>query len=76
MELRTKRIQAGISGYTLCLKSGVRRGRLSDIERGYITPTPEELARLNKGLEELTQAKLLIEERAAELGWPVAEVAR
>jgi len=47
------------------------RSRLSDIERGYVTPGPEELARLDAALETLIQAKTIVDRVAASVGWPV-----
>jgi hypothetical protein len=42
-ELRDKRVLARISGRVLCERAGVARGRLSDIERGYVRPPEAEL---------------------------------
>ena len=68
--IRTKRTSAGIVGKILCIKCGIARSRLSDIERGYVTATPDELARLNAALDELIQAKSFMERVASSLGWP------
>jgi transcriptional regulator with XRE-family HTH domain len=69
-EIRSKRIQAGIPGYVLCLKAGIARTRLSDIERNYVVPSTEELSKLVAALGELILAKRKIEAVAAECGWP------
>src|SRR2546422_8118979 len=46
--LRKKRMTAGLAGAVLCLKAGIGRSRLSEIERGYVTPTLEEVSRDRK----------------------------
>ena len=69
-EIRSKRIQAGIPGYVVCLKAGLARTRLSDIERGYVVPSPQELAKIEAALADLVQAKRKMTAVAAECGWP------
>jgi transcriptional regulator with XRE-family HTH domain len=69
--IKAKRIAAGIVGNLLCKKIGIARSRLSDIERGYVTPPPDELARINAALDELIEAKAVIDRVAASMGWPV-----
>jgi len=68
--LKAKRAGAGIAGNVLCKKFGMARSRLSDIERGFVPPSPDELARLAVALDELIQAKAVIDQVAASLGWP------
>lgn len=68
--LRSKRTQAGIPGSVLSIKAGVGRTHLSDIERGYVVPAAEELARIERALTELIHAKLRLRAVAAEAGWP------
>jgi hypothetical protein len=70
-ELRVKRVSIGISGAILCLKAGLGRSRLSGIERGTISMAPEESARIETALNELTQAKRKADEVAMALGWPI-----
>jgi transcriptional regulator with XRE-family HTH domain len=70
-DLKAKRLAAGISGSVFCVKTGISRSRLSLIERGYTTPAPEEAARLSAALDQLIQAKSLIEQVAASVGWPM-----
>jgi transcriptional regulator with XRE-family HTH domain len=72
--LKSKRIAARIAGHILCRKLAIARSRLSDIERGYVTATPEELARLDAVLDDLIRAKSVLRQTAAALGWPVSEV--
>jgi len=69
-ELRAKRIAAGIAGSLVCVKTGIARSRLSDIERGYVEVSEAEIARINVALDDLTRAKQKIAAVAAEEGWP------
>jgi len=69
-DLRTRRTVARIPGSLVCLKAGISRSRLSDIEREYVTGTPEELSRIEASLKSLIQAKRRIDALAAEVGWP------
>jgi len=72
-DLKSKRTAAGISGSVLCAKTGLSRSRLSLIERGYVSPATEELQRIDTALDELIQAKAVIERVAASVGWPMAK---
>jgi hypothetical protein len=69
-EIRSKRIQAGIPGYVLCLKARIARTRLSDIERSYAVPSRQELAKIEAALMDLIRAKHRMKAVAAEFGWP------
>lgn len=69
-DLKIKRVAAGISGSVLCAKVGLSRSRLSLIERGYVNPAPEELACINTALDQLIEAKSVIDRVAASVGWP------
>lgn len=62
------------SSSILCLKARISRSRLSDIELGHITVTPEEISRIETALEQLIDAKRQIRILAEEVGWPVATV--
>jgi transcriptional regulator with XRE-family HTH domain len=68
--LKTKRNAAGIAGNILCKKLGIARSSLSDIERGYVTPPDEQLARIDAALDELIEAKSFLDRVAASVGWP------
>lgn len=72
--IRTKRTAAGISGSLVCMKAGIARSRLSDIERGYVAPDPDELARILSAIDDLARARKKIIAVAAEAGWPVTAV--
>jgi len=69
--LKSKRTAARIAGNILCKKVGIARSRLSDIERGYVTATAAELARIDSALDELIRLKSVIDNAAAVLGWPI-----
>jgi transcriptional regulator with XRE-family HTH domain len=68
--LKCKRTAAGIPGSFLCQKLGIARSRLSDIERGHVIASHEELSRMNDALDGLIQAKFLIDHVAESVGWP------
>jgi transcriptional regulator with XRE-family HTH domain len=68
--IKAKRAAAGIAGSVLCKKIGIARSRLSNIERGYLTASPEELARLDAALNELISAQSEIDRVAVSMGWP------
>jgi transcriptional regulator with XRE-family HTH domain len=70
-ELKFRRVAAGISGSVLCTKADIFRSRLSLIERGFVSPGAEEMARINAALEQLIDAKSVIDRVAASMGWPV-----
>jgi predicted transcriptional regulator len=70
-DLRSKRVAAEIPATLLAAKAGVNRSRLSNLERGYAQPTDEEVQRLNTALDELIQAKSVIDRAAASVGWPI-----
>ena len=69
-ELRSKRVTAEIPATLLAAKAKVNRSRLSNLERGYAQPTEDELQRLNAALDQLIQAKSVIDRAAASVGWP------
>ena len=50
--------------------SEIRTQRLSDIERGYVRASEEEIERISNALDELARAKRKIAALAAEEGWP------
>ena len=69
--LRSKRVIAEIPATLLAAKARVNRSRLSNIERGYVQPTEEEMQRLSTALDELIQAKSVLDRVAASMGWPL-----
>jgi predicted transcriptional regulator len=70
-ELRSKRVAAEISATILAANAKINRSRLSNIERGYIQTTEEELQQLNTVLEDLIKAKSVVDRVAASVGWPL-----
>jgi transcriptional regulator with XRE-family HTH domain len=70
-ELKQKRLTAGLPGRLVCVRAGVDRSRLSDIERGYLRPSTAELMRINRAIDELIEAKRKVAKAAAEYGWPL-----
>jgi transcriptional regulator with XRE-family HTH domain len=71
-EIRTARAAADISGTVLCLKAGISRSRLSEIEREYRNPSAAEVEQIKAAIEELRAAKQQIRNYASSLGWSVA----
>jgi transcriptional regulator with XRE-family HTH domain len=51
--LRAQRAAAGIPGHAVCQFAGISRAKLSDIEREYVTATPEELQRIAGAIEQI-----------------------
>ena len=70
-EFGKRRVASGIAGRLVSGRAGIERSRLSDIERGYVRPRPDELNRLERALNELIKAKGEVEKVAAEMGWPL-----
>jgi transcriptional regulator with XRE-family HTH domain len=73
-ELRSKRVAAEISASLLAATAKVNRTRLSQIERGYIQPTDDEIRRLEAALQRLIRAKAAIQEAASTHGWPLEDL--
>jgi transcriptional regulator with XRE-family HTH domain len=73
-ELRSARVAAEISASLLAATARVNRTRLSQIECGYALPTEDERRRLNAALRQLIEAKRVLRETAAAIGWPLREV--
>jgi|HubBroStandDraft_5_1064220.scaffolds.fasta_scaffold259199_2 predicted transcriptional regulator len=69
--LRQRRLAAGIAGTLLSKRARIDRARLSHIERGYVEPSSSEVERIQRAIEDLTQARALVAARAAEVGWPM-----
>lgn len=69
-ELRSRRVAAEIPAMLLAAKAKINRSRLSNLERGYAQPTTEELESLRAALDQLIQAKSVIDQAANSVGWP------
>jgi hypothetical protein len=74
--IRAKRLEAGIAGQILYKKLDRARSWLTDLERGYSTPTNEELDWVDSALNELVRAKAALQQNAEALGWPALEAVR
>lgn len=72
--LRQKRVAAGIAGHAVCQRAGISRSRLSDIERGYVTATGEELRRIDEGIDQIIRTKQDLAKLADEAGLSLAGV--
>jgi transcriptional regulator with XRE-family HTH domain len=70
-ELRFRRLTARIPGWAVAGRVGISRGRLSEIERGRVVATPDELVRISDALDQLIDAKSKVAQIAAQVGWPV-----
>ena len=69
--LKRRRLAANIPGRLICGRAGIDRARLSDVERGYVTPTDAELDRIRTAIEELAAARQKVERFAQKVGWPM-----
>ncbi|MGD1095169.1 MAG: helix-turn-helix transcriptional regulator [Bryobacteraceae bacterium] len=67
-KLKTKRAAAGIPGYAVCQVAGISRAKLSDVERGYVTASPEELQRIDGAIEQILQTRQHLAALASEAG--------
>ena len=70
-QLKTRRVSAGIPGQLVCQRAGLRRARLSDIERGYVTASEDELDRIERALKELITARQEVVAFAESVGYPL-----
>jgi hypothetical protein len=73
-DLKLKRITSGIAGSLVCRTAGIPRSRLSDIEREYVTPDPDELLRISQAIEQISSGRGRIEKLAKEAGLSLAAV--
>ena len=69
--LRNRRVAARIPGHIVAVRAGISRGRLSEIERGQIAVSSDQLKRLEDVLRQLIEARQKVVEVAAECGWPM-----
>jgi transcriptional regulator with XRE-family HTH domain len=66
--IRAKRAAAGIPGHAICQIAGISRAKLSDVERGYVTATPEDLRRIEAAIEGILQTRQHLAKLAEEAG--------
>ena len=69
--LKRQRMAAGIPGKVVCVKTGIPRSRLSDIERGYVEPSEIEVLQIEQALSDLIVARRKIEAVAKAVGYPL-----
>jgi hypothetical protein len=55
----------------LCPRAQITPARLSEIERGYIRPSQDEVERIQHALEALITAKEKVRRFAQTVGWPM-----
>jgi predicted transcriptional regulator len=70
-QIKLERLVLGVTGVVLSQKARIARSRLSDIERGYVTPAAHEEQRIVDAIESLKHAKQQVSVVAAEVGWPI-----
>ncbi len=73
-DLRTKRAAAGIPGHAICQVARISRAKLSDIERGYVTPTAEELLAVDAAIDGIIETRRHLAELAHEAGLSLTAV--
>jgi len=73
--IRSKRKAAEIPGYAVCqLLPGISRGRLSEIEREYISPSAEDLQRIDSAIDQIIRTRKSLARLASEAGLSLAGV--
>ena len=72
--IRSKRMAAGISGAAVCRVAPISRSKLSDIERGNVTATPEELRRIDEAIDQIIRTRQHLAKLADEAGLSLAGV--
>ena len=70
-KIKERRRAASIPGRLVCRRAKIDRGRLSDVERGYVRPNDEEVQRIVAAIEELAAARQKVERFARKVGWPM-----
>ena len=73
-DLRAKRVANQIPGHAVCRRVGFGRTRLSDVECGNATATPEELRRINEAIDEIIRTRQHLTKLASEAGLSLAGV--
>jgi transcriptional regulator with XRE-family HTH domain len=73
-ELRTKRIMQRIPTRLIAPRAHLSCSRLSDIERGYVSPSQVELLNIARALDELIAARAEVRALASRVGWPVESI--
>jgi len=66
--IRAKRAAAGIPGYAVCKLARISRAKLSDIERGNVNATPEDLQRIGSAIDQILRTRQHLAKLATEAG--------
>jgi len=66
--IRAKRAAAGITGHAVCQLAGISRAKLSDIERGDVTATPQDLQRIGGAIDQILRTRQHLAKLAREAG--------
>ena len=69
--LQQQRLAHEIKSRAVATRAGLSIGRLSEIERGLIEASRDDLVRIDRALNELIRAQAAFREKAAEVGWPL-----
>ena len=59
-DIRRTRNALGIPGAALCGRTSLCRTKLSDIEHGYVVPSPQELEEIRRALAEFAREKIIL----------------
>lgn len=73
-EFKAKRITNGIPARLIAPRARISTSRLSDIERGYVYASTDELARIDAALEALIAARRELRAVAERVGWPAESI--
>jgi transcriptional regulator with XRE-family HTH domain len=66
--IRARRAAAGIPGHAICQIAGISRAKLSDVERGYVTATPEDLHRIEAAIDGIIHTRQHLAKMAEQAG--------
>jgi transcriptional regulator with XRE-family HTH domain len=68
MDLRARRVAAGISGEGVCRVAGFSRSKLSNIERENLVASLQELQRIDTAINQIIQNRHRVTQLAMEAG--------
>jgi hypothetical protein len=63
-DFKAKRAAAGIPGYAVCQVAGIARARLLEVERVYVTVSPEDLQPIDYAIEQILQTRKRLSPRS------------
>lgn len=67
-QLRAKRAEGRLDGYTVAGRAGITRTRLSDLERERFKPRPGELQKISDAIDQIAAERKRISELAESHG--------